>query len=148
MAQAYQDLYQSYLSAGTGFNRLATPSGSQVLLYGKFNQGQDQLLPYVDTGVIYPGEGGQIGDPAMLRFFNSVRFGGSGTLYIRALVDDVPIASGSVVLAEDPFQASIFRLPVGEAVGYGIRLQMTGLAWWRYFEVMWEPVAPASEAKP
>jgi hypothetical protein len=75
----------------------------------------------------------------MLRYFNGVRFGGSGKLFIMASVDNDVVAQGSVVLSEDAYQASIFRLPVGTA-GYGIRLRMTGIAWWRYFEIMWEPV--------
>lgn len=136
----YLKLYQSYLSAGTTFSRMVPPSGSQVLLYGKFDQSRDPLLPYVDTGLIYPGENGAIGDPSMLRYFNGVRFGGSGKLFIRAIIDNTVVCTGSVVLEEDAYQASIFRFP-SDAAGYGVRLQMTGIAWWRYFEILWEPVA-------
>jgi len=133
------DVYQDYLSAGTGWERLVPPSGVPALAYGLFNQGDRPLLPFVDTGLFYPGENQQTGDPTLLKYFNAIRFGGEGRLFVRALVDKTEVERGYVTLTDDPFQASLFKLPQGTA-GYGLRLQITGLAWWRYLEVLWEPV--------
>ena len=101
------------------------------------------MAPMVDTGLIYPGPNGQQ-DPSLLKYFNLIKFGGSGKLYIRAMVDNTEIQRGYVTLSEDAYQASIFRLPKGCA-GYGIRLQMVGIAWWRYFKIEWDPVAEVTQ---
>lgn len=141
------DVYQDYLTAAAAFQRLAPPSGDPVLAYGLFGRDQRELVPFVDTGLFYPGENHQSGDPTMLKYFNAIRFGGEGKLFLRVMVDKTEKARGFVTLSEDPYQASLFRLPQGTA-GYGLRLQMVGLAWWRYLEVMWEPVSPPSGSKP
>ena len=135
------DPYQDYLTASTSFSRLAAPANSQ-LVYGVFNEDRRPLIPMVDTGLMYPGPNGA--DPSLLKYFNSVRFGGKGKLYIRAMVDNAEVQRGYVTLSEDAYQASIFRLPKGCA-GYGIRLQMVGIAWWRYFEIEWDPVAEVTQ---
>lgn len=136
-----QDIYQSYLSAGTSFQRLTPPSGNPALVYGLFNQDtQRPLLPFIDTGDLFPG------GPHLLKFFNSIRFGGGGKIYVRALVDDSVVAQGYVTLAEDAYQASVFRFPQGTA-GYKVRLQMPGVAWWRYFDIEWDPVSPKPAPK-
>lgn len=136
------DPYEDYLTASTSFQRLAAPVATQ-LVYGVFNEDRRPLIPMVDTGLIYPGlsssDGSQRQDPSLLKYFNSVRFGGRGKLYIRAMVDNTEVQRGYVTLAEDAYQASVFRLPKGCA-GYGLRLQMVGIAWWRYFEIDWDPV--------
>ena len=140
MGLAIVDPYPAYLAAGTQFQRMSPPSGTTALAYATFNEDPHrQLMPFVDTDLIYPGENNLMGDPSQLRRFYGVRFGGAGKLFIRALVDQVEVARGYVTLAEDPNQASIFRLPYGSA-GYGLRLQMAGLAWWRYFYIDWDPV--------
>lgn len=133
------DPYEDYLKAGTSFSRLA-PAANTQLVYAVFNEDRRPLLPMVDTGLIYPGANGQ--DPSLLKYFYRVRFGGSGRLYIRAMVDNTEVQRGYVTLSEDPYQASIFHLPKGCA-GYGIRLQMVGIAWWRYYDIEWDPVAGA-----
>jgi hypothetical protein len=137
---AFLDVYPDYLTAGTRFQRMATPGAPLGLGYATFNEDPHrQLLPFVDTDLMYPGVDGP-GDPAMLRRFYGVRFAGAGKLWVRALVDDTEVARGYVTLAEDPNQASIFHLPNGTA-GYGLRLQIVGLAWWRLFYIEWDPVA-------
>jgi hypothetical protein len=119
---------------------MAAPSGTTAPCYATFNEDPHrQLLPFIDTDLIYPGDNNQMGDPSLLRYFYGVRFGGSGKLYVRALVDATEVARGYVTLAEDPNQASIFHLPDG-AAGYGLRLQLVGLAWMRYFYIDWDPV--------
>lgn len=126
------DPYQDYLEACSTFNRLAPPDDT-ALVYGVFNEDQRPMMPFVDTGLVYCGE------PQLLKYFYRVRFGGSGKLYIRAMVEDTEVARGHVTLSEDPYQASVFRLPRGTA-GYGLRLQMTGIAWWRYYDIEWDAV--------
>ena len=134
------DAYPDYLTAGTTFQRMSPPSATTTLAYATFNEDPHrQLLPFVDTDLIYPGPNGVIGDPSVLRRFYGVRFGGGGKLFIRALVDETEVARGYVTLAEDPNQASIFHLPNGTS-GYGLRLQIIGLAWWRYFYIDWDAV--------
>ena len=138
------DPYEAYVAAGTSFSRLA-PQGNQTkLVYATFDEGRRTLLPFVDTGLIYPGQGGKMGDPSLARYFQGVRFGGSGKLYIRAMVDNTEVQRGYVTLSEDAWQASYFHLPRGCA-GYGIRLQIVGLAWWRYFEIEWDPIVEQGE---
>lgn len=127
------DLYQSYLTAGTTFQKLVPPAGDAVLAYGQFNQDRRELLPFVDTGLLY------CGDPSGLKFFNSITFGGEGTLFLRVMVDNTYIANARLVLSQDAYQANVLTLPDGTA-GFGIRLHMTGLAWWRYFDIDWDPV--------
>jgi len=139
------DPYDAYLAAGTSFSRLAPLSGTNKTVYGTFNEDRRTLLPFVDTGMVYPGPGNAMGDPSLLKYFYSVRFGGSGKLYIRAMVDDTEVQRGFVTLSEDPYQASVFHLPRGCA-GYGLRLQWVGLAWWRYYEISWDPVTPQGGA--
>ena len=134
---AIVDAYEDYLTAGTSFKRLA-PSASTGVVYGIFNEDRRPLLPFVDTGLVY------CGDPSLLKYFHKIRFGGKGKIYIRAMVDNTEVARGWVVLSEDPNQASIFRLPRGTA-GYGLRLQLAGVAWWRYYEIIWDPVGKADE---
>jgi hypothetical protein len=134
------DGYPAYLTAGTRFQRMAPPSGTTALGYATFNEDPHrQLLPFVDTDLMYPGDNNQVGDPSLLRYFYQVRFGGAGKLFVRALVDETEVARGYLTMAEDSNQASIFHLPDGTA-GYGLRLQLIGLAWWRYFYIDWDPV--------
>jgi len=134
------DSYQAYLTAGTTFTRLLPTGTGRQMVYALFNQGSYQLLPFVDTGVMYPGDGTQMGDPSTLREFDTIRFGGAGTLFLNVWVDDTLILQGAkVVLAEDPYQASTLSLPSGTA-GFGIRLQIAGLAWIRWFKINWEPL--------
>jgi hypothetical protein len=128
------DPYEAYLTAGTSFARLA-PSDSTQLVYARFNEDRRPLLPMVDTGLIYCQR------PDLMKYFKWVRFGGRGKLYIRAMIDDTEVQRGWVVLSEDPNQASVFKLPKGSA-GYGLRLQLTGISWWRYFDIEWDPVSP------
>jgi hypothetical protein len=135
------DPYEDYLKAGTSFSRLE-PHTSTQLVYAVFNEDRRPLLPMVDTGLIYPGLDGQQ-DPTLLKYFYRVRFGGTGKLYIRAMVDNTEVQRGYVTLSEDAYQASTLRLPRGCA-GYGFRLQMVGIATWRYYEMDWDPVAEAS----
>jgi hypothetical protein len=133
------DPYQDYLIASTRFQDLAAPALTQ-LAYGVFNEDRRPLCPMVDTGLMYPGLQGS--DPSLLKYFHEIRFGGSGKLFIRAMVDNAEVQRGYVTLSEDAYQASSFRLPKGMA-GYGLRLQLVGIAWWRYFEIMWDPVVEA-----
>lgn len=135
---ALLDPYQNYLTAGTSFARLAPfddgnndyPSKN---VYGLFNEGRDPLLPFVDTGLIF------CGNPSVLKYFNEVKFSGNGKIYVRALVDSTEVARGYTILSQDPNIANVFRLPRGTA-GYGLRLQLTGIAWWRHFEINWDEV--------
>ena len=127
------DLYQTYLAAGTAFQRMVAPAGVPVVIYGQFNRDRRPLLPFVDTGLIH------CGAPSQLKAFNSIRFGGSGTLFVRVLVDDSYLCMAQLVLSEDAYQANVLSLPNGTA-GYGIRLQLAGVAWWRYFDIDWDPV--------
>lgn len=136
------DPYPAYLTAGTTFSRMSNPAANKTLVYGTFDEDKRQLLPMVDTDLIYPG-----GDVSLLKYFYGLRFGGEGTLFIRALVDKVEVARGYVVLSEDAYQASCFNLPRGCA-GYGIRLQLVGLAWWRYFYLDWDPVSEEGDKEP
>jgi hypothetical protein len=125
------DQYQDYLTAGTDFERLVG-TGTTQLVYGVFNEDLRPLLPFVDTGLVY------CEDPSLLKYFHKVRFGGKGKIYVRAMVDNTEVQRGWVTLSEDPNQASIFHLPRGCA-GYGLRLQLAGIAWWRYYEIIWDP---------
>lgn len=127
------DLYQPYLAAGTSFQPMGYPAGSQAVVYGKFNMDRRPLLPFVDTGLVH------CGAPSQLKAFNSVRFGGAGSLFVRVLIDDTYLCTAQLVLSEDAYQANVLSLPNGTA-GYGIRLQMAGVAWWRYFDIDWDPV--------
>ena len=140
MTVALVDPYPAYLTAGTGFQRMAPLGTGTQLVYATFDEDPRQLLPFVDTGLIYPAEGGQQGDPSLCRYFNFIRFGGAGKLYARVFVDSSVVQQGFVTLAEDSNQASILHLPRGTA-GFGIRLQLVGLAWWRYFAIDWDPVS-------
>ena len=133
------DPYDSYIAAGTSFSRLAPQGTGTQLVYATFNEGRRTLLPFVDTGLMYPGQGGAMGDPALFRYFYGIRFGGAGKLYLRVMVDNRESSRGFVTLVEDTYGSNYMRLPRGEA-GYGIRLQIVGLAWWRYFEIDWDPV--------
>ena len=126
------DPYKDYLAAGVSFSPLSETATPQ-LAYGVFGEDRRPLLPFIDTGLIY------CGDLTLFKYFYRVRFGGSGKLYVRAMVENTEVQRGSVVLSEDPYQASIFRLPRGCA-GYGLRLQLVGLAWMRYFAIEWDPV--------
>jgi len=130
---AIVDAYEAYLTAGTSFSRLA-PEDTTTLVYALFDEGRSPLLPMIDTGLLY------CKDPSLLKYFYKVRFGGSGKLYIRAMVDNTEVCRGHVVLSEDPNQASLFRLPRG-CSGYGLRLQLVGIAWLRYYEIIWDPVS-------
>lgn len=134
------DPYEAYLTASTSFQRMPVQGSSAKTAYGFFDEDRRPLVPMIDTGIMYPGHGGQPGDPSLLKYMYRVRFGGSGKIYIRAMVDDTEVQRGFVTLVDDANQANIFRLPQGTA-GYGIRLLMSGIAWWRYFEVDWSPVA-------
>jgi hypothetical protein len=128
------DQYQSYLSAGTSFSRLtATTGATAATVYAVFGEDTRPLLPMVDTDLIF------CDTPYLLKYFHSVRFGGRGKLYVRALADGTEVARGWVTLSEDPNQANIFHFPRGTA-GYGIRLQLVGIASWRYYEIEWDPV--------
>lgn len=131
------DPYQAYLSAGTGFGSLANPGSGNQTVYATFDEDRRQLLPFVDTDLIYPGPNNQPGDPSALRYFYGVRFLGSGTLYVRAYADQTLVQTGYVVAAEDPNQASVFNLPQGTG-GYGLRLQWTGLGWMRMYIIDWD----------
>ena len=139
------DPFEAYVAAGTSFTRLSPQGNSTQLVYATFDEGQQTLLPFVDTGLIYPGVAGQMGDPSLLRYFYAVRFGGFGKLYIRAMVENTEVQRGYVEMVEDATQASVFKLPKGTA-GFGIRLQIVGLAWWRYFEIDWDPVVQEAQA--
>ena len=131
---ALVDQYQDYLAAGTSFARLVGSTGATAATsYATFNEGRFPLLPAVDTGLIF------CGAPYLLKYFNTVRFGGSGKLYIRAMIDNTEVARGFVTLSEGPNQSNIFRIPRGKA-GYGLRLQMVGIAAWRYYDIDWDPV--------
>ena len=133
------DAYQAYLSAGTTFGELAPQGSGTGIVYGTFNgDSKRQLLPFVDTDLVYPGANGQMGDPGLLRYFYGVRFLGSGTLFVRAFTDKTLVQTGYVTLDEDPNQASIFKLPNGTA-GYGLRLQWCGLATMRMYILDWDP---------
>ena len=133
------DPYDAYVAAGTTFSRMAPQGTGTQKVYGTFDEGRRTLLPFVDTGLIYPGKGTQMGDPALFRYFNGIEFGGQGTLFVRAYIDQTRVAKGFVVMEQDAYQANYFHLPRGSA-GYGIRLQICGLAWWRYFSIDWDPV--------
>ena len=140
------DPYEPYITAGTQFARMSAPSGATgQMVYARFGEGPRPLLAFVDTGLVYPGNNNQMGDPSLLRYFYGVKFGGKGTLYLRAFVDDVLVQQGYVTLEEDAFQASYLNMPRGGAVGYGLRLQISGLAWWRYYEIDWDPVQGGEE---
>ena len=78
------DPYQDYLAASVGFSRLAE-TGSTQLVYATFNEDRRPLVPFVDTGLIY------CGDPTLLKVFSGVRFGGTGKIYIRAMVDNTEV---------------------------------------------------------
>jgi hypothetical protein len=132
------DPYEPYLTAGTSFARLAPSSGTR-LVYGLFNEDPRPMLPFVDTGLVY------CKNPELLKYFKHVRFGGTGKLYIRAMVDNTEVQRGWVVLSDDPNQASTFRLPKGTA-GYGLRLQLAGIAWWRYYDITWDPVSAQGQS--
>jgi hypothetical protein len=108
--------------------------GTPQTVYGTFNEDRRQMMSFVDTGIVF------CGDPSLLKYFYRVRFGGSGKIYVRALVDNTEVKRGYVTLSEDPNQASVFHLPRGCA-GYGLRLQLAGIAWWRYYEIEWDAVA-------
>jgi hypothetical protein len=130
------DQYQSYLAAGTSFARLAPPVDTvPKKVYGTFNEDQRDLLFAIDTGPIF------CDTPYLMKYFHVVRFSGSGKIYIRALVDQTEVARGWVVLSEDPSQSNLFRLPRGTS-GYSLRLQMAGIAKWRFYDIEWDPVAP------
>jgi len=144
MVLSLVDPYEPYVAAQTSFSRLAPQGPSTQLVYATFGEGQRVLVPFVDTGIVYPGVGGQMGDPALLRYIWGIRFGGQGTLFVRALVDEVEVQRGYVVLEEDATQASYFQLPNGTA-GYGIQLQITGSAWWRYYQIDWDPVVEGGQ---
>ena len=133
------DPYDAYVAAGTTFSRMAPQGTGTQIVYGTFDEGRRTLLPFVDTGLIYPGRGQAQGDPKQFRYFQGIEFGGAGTLFIRALIDDTEVARGFVVLEQDAYQANYMHLPRGSA-GYGLRLQICGLAWWRYFSIDWDPV--------
>jgi hypothetical protein len=134
------DTYQDYLAAGTSFSRLAPAGTGRQTVYALFNQDRRDLLPFVDTGLIYPGEGEQIGDPSLARSFDSIHFSGGGTLFVNVWIDQTLLSRDvRVVLAEDAWQAALLKLPEGTA-GFGIRLQMTGLAWIRLIKFDWDPL--------
>lgn len=128
------DPYEPYLAAGTSFSRLAPTGATGSLVYGVFNEDRRPLLPFIDTSLVY------CGNVDLLKYFEKVKFGGKGKLFIRAMVDDTEVQRGYVTLSEDPNQASIFHLPRG-AAGYGLRLQICGIAWLRYYEIIWNPVS-------
>ena len=127
------NIYEDYLKAGTSFDRLSV-TGTTGVSYGRFNGDRRPMLPMVDTGLIY------CGDPGLLKRFYGIRFGGGGKIYVRAMVENTEVSRGYVTLSEDAYQSSVYRLPRGCA-GFGLRLQLVGIAWWRYFEIDWDPFA-------
>ncbi len=131
------DVYQQYLVAQTSRDRLAHAYNTTVA-YGQFDEGRDFMPQFVDTGPIF------CGAPGALKRFRQVTFGGNGKLYIRAIVDNKEAATGYVILSEGPAQANIFRLPRGTA-GYAIQLQISGLGWWRFFEIDFDPIGAGNE---
>jgi len=141
------DPYPAYLTAGTTWSLMGNPGSTTQLVYATFNEDRRPLLPFVDTDLIYPGENNTQGDPSTLRYFSGIRFGGEGQLFVRALIDNTEVARGYAILSEDAYQASCFNLPKGVA-GYGIRLQITGIAWWRYFYIDWAPVSEEGAREP
>lgn len=134
------DPYADYLAAGTSFSRMVSGVTGVTGVYGIFNEDRRPLLPFVDTGLVYPGPGGQQ-DPSLLKYFNKIRFGGRGKVYVRAMVDGTEVQRGYATLSEDPNHADFFKFPIGTC-GYGIQLQIVGIAWWRFYEILWEPVTP------
>lgn len=125
--------YQDYLSKGTQFKGTTTPVGTPVPRYAMLESDDEPLLPFVETAKL------TCGFPHLLKAFKFVAFVGKGTLFIRALIDGVPVAKGYVTLGENPEAPSLFRFPVG-SIGRSVVLQITGTGTWSQPQLLWDPV--------
>jgi len=129
------DVYQNYLAAVAGFSRFQAPTGATAATgpaYAQFGLDENrQLMGFVDTGDIH------CKTSELLKIFNSIEFKGHGTLYVIAWVDNTMVAQGWCELSMDANQTNIFALPQGTA-GYSIRLQIAGVADWKFFDIDFE----------
>lgn len=141
MLSLIRDAYRDYEVAAKDVNVGMAYGGSEMGFFvGILDEGDYDLAPAVDSGNI------ACGHPYIEKFFRSIRFVGSGTIFVRVFVDGNEAASGRVEMTEDHTAPRYMNLPRGLA-GMNIRVLWTGTSHGlRYYEIDWDFVSP-SEAR-
>lgn len=83
------------------------------------------------------------GAPDERKRFQQIEFHGTGSLYIRAYVDGVWIADGTITMTETPSKDRRFGLPVGTR-GYSLDIEICGDAAPRAIEYTVSPTSSTS----